>query len=279
MNIAVVVLTHNESGNIARCLRSVYWATDILVVDSGSTDGTPSIAKGMGARVLTRPFDSFAVQRNFAMEAGDLRAEWTLHLDADEEVPVKLRSELEDLVVRGGDVGKEVYKVPSRLLLDGRWLKRSGMYPSYQVRFGRTESLRFIDHGHGQREVQSLDKVGTISTPLDHHNFSKGINDWFSRHLRYARLEAIENENASTGRWSLKGVLSFDKTVRRRSLKTLGSRMPFSPLIRFFYHYFIRGGLLDGRAGFQYSFMLAIYQYFIVLNRREIRQEQGASRG
>lgn len=268
MSLSVVVLTFNEADNIERCLRSVAWADDVLVLDSGSSDATVPLALACGARVLTRAFDSFAGQRNYAMEQGELAGDWTLHLDADEEVPAALREELLALM-RFPPAGLTVWRVPSRMLLEGVWLRRSGLYPSYQVRFGRTSDLRFRDHGHGQREVQPPSQVGTLAEPLDHHNFSKGMNDWFTRHLRYARQEALQSLSQDTSfHWH--ELFSRDVTQRRRAVKQAFSGLPFSPLLRFVFQYLLRGGIFEGRKGFQYSAMLAIYQYFIVLNRREL---------
>jgi glycosyltransferase involved in cell wall biosynthesis len=278
--ISVVILTFNEAGNLPRCLESIRWCDDVLVMDSGSTDDTTAIARAAGARVLTRPFDTFANQRNHAMEQGALRHLWVLHLDADEVVSTELRDELQALAA-GSSAGQPVYRVPSKLIFMGRWLRYSGMYPAYQVRFGRREQLRFIDHGHGQRESVSPDQVGTVSAPFDHYNFSKGINDWFARHLRYARAEAEQAlaERRQPLHWS--DLLGRDPTQRRRALKRLANRMPFRPALRFLYAYVVRRGFLDGIAGFRYARMLGIYQYFIDLNMLEqaepVRRKIGSS--
>lgn len=266
--ISVVVLTHNEEFNLPRCLKSVVFSGDVLVIDSGSSDRTVEIAQAAGARVIKRAFDTFASQRNFAM-AQDLRFGWVLHLDADEVVTPELQRELTALADDGA-TPFAVYRVPSRLIFMGRWLRHAGMYPAYQVRFGRADALRFIDYGHGQREVQDAAQVGTLQAPLDHYNFSKGINDWFQRHLRYARLEALEVRNGGRVRLRLTQLLDHDPTVRRRALKVLAARLPARSMLRFLYAYILRGGFLDGRAGFHYSRMLAIYQYLIDRNLEEI---------
>ncbi|MBA3487514.1 MAG: glycosyltransferase family 2 protein [Lysobacter sp.] len=269
--ISVVILTLNEGINLQRCLDSVSWSDDIVVVDSGSTDDTVAIARAAGAKVLVRSFDSFAGQRNHAMSAGEFRHPWVLHLDADEEVTPELRDEMHSIASRP-DTPFPVYQLPSRLIFMGRWLRRAGMYPAYQVRLGKADVLRFIDHGHGQREVQAPEFVGTCSAALDHYNFSKGINDWFSRHLRYARREAlqsIEEADDQTPRWQQ--LWRGDATSRRRGLKQLASRMPLRPLLRFFYVYVVNRGFLDGRPGFHYAVMMAIYQYFIDVNEAELR--------
>jgi glycosyltransferase involved in cell wall biosynthesis len=271
--ISVVILTLNEADNLPRCLESIRWCDDVLIMDSSSTDDTAAIAQAAGARVLTRPFDTFANQRNHAMEQGALRHPWVLHLDADEVVTSELRDELQALAA-GTNAGQPVYRVPSKLIFMGRWLRYSGMYPAYQVRFGRREHLRFVDHGHGQRESLPPEQVGTVSAPFDHYNFSKGINDWFARHLRYARAEAEQAlaERREALHWG--HLLGRDPTVRRRALKRLANRMPFRPALRFAYAYFVRRGFLDGVAGFRYARMLGIYQYFIDLNMLE--QASGA---
>ncbi|MGQ0799769.1 MAG: glycosyltransferase family 2 protein [Pseudomarimonas sp.] len=266
--ISVVVLTLNEAANLPRCLASVAWADDILVLDSGTTDATCEIAKAAGARVQARAFDSFAGQRNYAMDHGQLRNGWVLHLDADEVVTTELRIELEQLVSRNTEE-KPVWRVASRIIFMGRWLRRAGMYPSYQVRFGRADALRFVDFGHGQREVQPAEQVGTLSHPLDHYNFSKGVNDWLARHLRYAKAEAEELLRARQQPLRLTELLSGDPTLRRRALKRLSYYAPCRGLLAFLYAFVIRGGALDGRAGFTYCRMFAMYHSFIGLNAAE----------
>lgn len=269
--ISVVILTLNEATSLQRSLDSVAWSDDILVVDSGSTDGTVDIARAAGARVVSRPFDSFAGQRNFAMDAGEFRNPWVLHLDADEVVTRALHDELQALAGTGGKPAFPVYRIPSRLIFMGRWLRHAGMFPAYQVRFGRAGALRFVDHGHGQREVQPPGQVGTCTAPLDHYNFSKGINDWLARHLRYARREAAQATADAGDALPLAALLGADATQRRRALKQIAYRLPLRPLLRFLYVYVAKAGFLDGRAGFHYAAMIGVYQYIIDLNELEAR--------
>ncbi|MFT3807439.1 glycosyltransferase family 2 protein [Arenimonas sp.] len=271
--ISVVILTMNEAANLPRCLDSIRWCDDVLVLDSGSTDATVALATSSGARVMNRRFDSFAGQRNYAMEQGELRHPWVLHLDADEVVRPELARELQ-AIAGAASSPFPVYRIPSRIILRGRWLRRAGMYPAYQVRFGRREALRFVDHGHGQREVQPPDQVGTIAAAFDHYNFSKGVNDWFARHLRYAREEARQSWLERGESLRVSGLWSGDSTERRRALKRIAHRLPCRPSLRFFYSYFLRGGVLDGKAGLQYARMLATYQRFIDMNLAELREAQ-----
>ncbi|MEZ5591142.1 MAG: glycosyltransferase family 2 protein [Gammaproteobacteria bacterium] len=270
--ISVVILTYNEAANLPRCLASIDWCDDVLVVDSGSTDGTRDIARSAGARVLQRPFDNFAGQRNYAHDQGNLRYEWVLHLDADEEVTLELLEAMHSVI--GSANPLDGYRIPARILFMGRWLKHAGMYPCYQVRFGHRDLLRFHQVGHGQRENLTLERVGTLDADLIHHNFSKGVSDWFIRHARYARDEAKtayyddKSVNLRTILWQQ------DIVERRRAIKRLAMKMPLRPLIRFIYVYVLKCGFLDGRAGFRYSLMLAIYEYMISLNLHELEQAE-----
>lgn len=267
--ISVLVLTLNEEQNIGPCLASVSWADDILIVDSFSSDSTVEIARSMGARVVQRRFDTFADQRNFGIRHGRLRHPWVLHLDADERVTPELH---EELLRATREEGKDAFRVPSKMMLYGRWLRRSGMYPTYQVRFGRPEALVFKQVGHGQREDLPPTRIGTLRNALVHHSFSKGLTDWFEKHNRYSSAEA-QYALASLGRsLDLAGLVSFaDSTRRRRALKDLSYRLPFRAFLRFAYMYILRGGILEGRTGLAYCTLLALYEQMIVLKIHEMR--------
>ena len=271
MAVSVLVLTYNEEENLPRCLQSVAWADEVLVVDSFSTDRTVDIARSHGARVVQRAFDTFAEQRNFGLDKGQLRNEWVLHLDADEVVPDVLRDELA-AIVRGG--GKPAYRVASKMMFQGRWLKHAGMYPAYQVRFGRRDQLRFIQVGHGQREDLPPEEVGTLNHALEHYSFSKGLHEWFAKHNRYSTDEALEALRQTGEGIDWVGLVARERTRRRRSLKGLAQKMPLRPTLRFVYMYILRRGFLDGRPGYAYCRLLAAYEAMTVAKEREIRLRQ-----
>jgi glycosyltransferase involved in cell wall biosynthesis len=265
MNVSVLLLTYNEEINLSRCLNALTWCDDVVVVDSGSTDATVSIAKTFGARVLTRTFDNFAAQRNFGLDTADLRHDWVLHLDADEVVTDVFLATLEALVPPGGTYA---YRVPSKTIFRGRWLRHAGMFPSYQVRLGHRERLRFKQVGHGQREDLPPEQLGTFSEPYLHHAFSHGMRHWLDRHVRYADDEARELRAARKTRlWTWRDIVARDRMARRRALKSLAFSLPLPlrPPLRFLYVYVFRGGFLDGHAGFIYAFMLATYEGMIAI--------------
>ncbi|MCS4136360.1 glycosyltransferase family 2 protein [Salinibacter ruber] len=264
--ISVLILTLNEEVNIGDCLDSVGWTDDVLVLDSGSEDRTVEIAEAKGARVMHRPFDNFASQRNYGLQEGGLEHDWVLHLDADERVTPELRSELEREARRDA---RGAYRVPSKLMFQGRWLKHAGMYPTYQIRFGRRDALTFTQVGHGQRGALSAERVGTLDEPLLHYAFSKGIADWVERHNRYSTDEAVHALEAEGQSIDWSALFRGDAQARRRALKDLSYQLPFRPLLRFFYVYLWRMGVLDGRPGFDYAVLLSFYEYLIGLKRRE----------
>ena len=266
--ISVIILTHNEETNIGRCLDSVSWSDDILVVDSFSEDRTVEISKQHGARVIQRAFDDFSSQRNFASEQGNLKHEWVLHLDADEVVTPELRAELPKAVF--GD--KDAYRVSSKLIFCGKFLRYAGLFPWYQVRFGRKQALRFKQVGHGQRETLEPGRIGTLKSSLLHFNFSKGLSDWIEKHNRYSTAEAQQNVYGyANNDFSFLDLLSTETDCRRRAAKKIFRHLPGRPTTRFIYMYLLRGGILDGKIGFTYCRLLAWYERLIVLKEREIR--------
>ncbi len=268
--ISVLILTKDEEVNIEACLASVAWCDDVVVLDSFSVDRTVELAAARGARVVQRRFDDFASQRNHGLREGGLKHDWVLHLDADERVTPELRDELRRVVAT---TQKKAFRVASKLILGGVWLRRAAAYPVYQVRLGRRDALLFQQVGHGQREALPDDELGTLEHPLVHHSFSKGLGDWFDRHNRYSSDEAAHARRVLESQgvdW--RGLLSRDPVRRRRSLKDLSYVLPGFPLARLLHVLVWRGGLLDGGPGVQYALLMFIYDCMIRLKLRELRR-------
>ena len=257
MHASALLLTFNEERNLPSSLASLSWCDDIVVVDSGSQDRTVEIAQSHGARVLTRPFDNFASQRNFGLDKGDFRHEWVLHLDADEITPPEFIDALKAFNPTGD---LDAWQVPSKMILFGKWIKHAGMYPTYQVRLGHRDRLRFVQVGHGQREDLPAAKVGVFEFPYLHYSFSHGLFGWLNKHVRYARDEAALILSLRQG--SEEKAAGNDTTARRRAAKARAARLPVAlrPIMRFIYVYFLKQGFRDGSAGFAYAFMLAVYE-------------------
>jgi glycosyltransferase involved in cell wall biosynthesis len=272
MSLSVLVLTYNEEANIRRCLKSVAWSDDVVVLDSGSTDRTVAIAEGMGARVLQRPFDNFAGQRNWGLDRAGFKHDWVLHLDADEAVPPEMHEEILVAIRDGRFAG---YRISLKLMFQDRWIRRASMFPAYQVRLGRRDGLRFKMEGHGQRENLPPGEVGTFETSLLHYSFEKGLSDWFEKHNRYSTAEAAEGlRRRAQGGGGFWGIFSRDRGARFRAMKNLSAHLPFRPFLRFVYMAVIRRGILDGVPGLHYCLLVAIYEYMIVLKEKELLQRE-----
>ncbi|KCZ47302.1 hypothetical protein HY17_18800 [Hyphomonas sp. CY54-11-8] len=252
-----MLLTFNEEKNLPSCFSALEWCDDVVVLDSGSTDRTVAIAKSNGARVLERPFDDFAGQRNWGLDNGDFVHEWVLHLDADEITTPEF---IASLSKAEPDEGIDAYQIPSKMMLFGRWIKHAGMYPTYQVRLGHRDRLRFKQVGHGQREDLPAERVAIFDTPYLHYSFSHGLFGWLQKHVRYARDEAALIFDIRNGSSQIESGL--DATSRRRSAKSKAAKLPVTlrPILRFLYIYFWKQGFRDGRAGFAYALMLSVYE-------------------
>jgi glycosyltransferase involved in cell wall biosynthesis len=261
----VLLLTYNEQDNLPMCLKALEWCDDIICVDSGSTDNGVALLQAAGVRVLHRPFDNFAAQRNFGLYEGQPKHDWVLHLDADEVVTDEFRDAIMNMTP---EESIYAYRVPSKLMLAGQWLRHSGMYPTYQVRLGRVGHLRFKQVGHGQQEDLPGDQLGTFDIPYLHFNFSKGLESWFIKHVAYARDEANRIISAPEVFEKIsEPSTAADPTARRRRLKYLSGKLPplTKPFARFIYIYVLRSGWKDGRAGLLYATMMAIYEAMIAV--------------
>lgn len=268
MPYSALILTRNERGNLRRCLDSLAGCDDVVVLDSGSTDGTPDLVAAAGVRLFTRPFDTFAGQRNWAIDTIPFTHPWVLHLDADECVTPALHEELLEVTARDD---RSAYYLANKLIFMGRWIRRSSMYPYYQARLLRLGESRFQQVGHGQHLACASRGTGRLREPYVHHNFSKGIADWVDRHNRYSsdeaeRLRCQAPVSLATFRAAIRGAAGDE---RQQARKRLADALPFRPLVRFLYAYVVRGGFLDGRAGFHYCMLMAIYDYLVRLKGRE----------
>ena len=278
MKVSTLILTYNEAANIARCLDALAWCDDVVVFDSGSTDRTVELARAHGARVISRPFDTFANQRNFGLEAGDLRHEWVLHLDADEVITPQFTQALSELAPAPGIFA---YRVPCKVMLFEHWLRFASMYPTYQVRLGRRDRLRFKQVGHGQREDLPPERIGTFSEPYLHYNFSHGLVAWLHKHVRYAEDEARLIRETRAGR-SPRGPADGISTAtdRRRALKRLSARVPLvlRPPARFLYVLIWHRGFRDGGYGLLYALMLSVYEGMIAILTYELVEVRTADK-
>lgn len=267
---SVLVLTKNEEVNIEQCLATLTFSDDIVVLDSYSTDRTCELAaKFPNVRIVQRKFDTWSRHSNWALDNIAFKHPWVYYSDADERVPEDLREELKR---RSNEPESETvaYRLKYKNMFLGRWIRRGGLYPVWIIRLFRPSKIRYED-----REVNAHPVVkgvlGDLEHDFIHFSFNKGLHPWFTKHNSYSDMEAKEAVRVIQGSmWSkLKGLVSREPGVKRRSLKDLSFFIPFRAFARFFYMYFVRGAVLDGRAGFHYACMISMYEYWIELKIRE----------
>ena len=263
--LALVILTYNEEANIAQALDSVAgWASQILILDSLSTDRTLDIARQYGCEIAQHKFESYAKQRNHALEHLPIRSEWVFFLDADEWLPDALKQEISTLIATSPE--ENGFYINRRLIWMGRWIRR-GYYPSW--------ILRLFRYGVGRCEDRAVNEhlivQGQTGQLRNHfmHEDRKGVTDWVAKHNGYATREALElfNTRAAPDYREIDARLFGTQAQRKRWLRLkVWNRLP--PLIRpffyFFYRYILAGGFLDGREAFIYHFLQGLWYPMLI---------------
>jgi glycosyltransferase involved in cell wall biosynthesis len=277
-----VVLTQNEELNLEACLCSLAELIHtVYVVDSGSTDRTAEIAERYGAVFLQHPFESHTQQWRWALDQLPLTAEWILGLDADQRLTSELREELRRLFHGPADQleGVHGFYVKRRQVFRGRWIRHGGYYPKYLLKLFRRDKL-----------VLDVDEL------VDHHFYVDGpvrklrfdliednrkeddISFWIDKHNRYAtRLAHEEVRRAGRTASPIAPRLFGSPDQRILWLKSRWHRLPryLRPVAYFVYRYFIRLGFLDGKEGFTFHFLQALwFRLLIDIEVEEILRRQ-----
>lgn len=243
--ITPLILTYNEAPNIARTLGQLSWASDIVVVDSFSTDNTLEIAATFPqVRIYQRAFDSHAQQWTFGLRETGIASEWILGLDADYVLTEELVAELEALSPEPetrGYSAKFIYCVNGKRLI-------SGIYPPVTVLYRRSEGT-YVQDGHTHKLVVK-GSTQKLRSPILHDD-RKPFSHWLEAQSRYTKLEAaklLSSDSAS---------LSLTDRVRRWRL--------VAPPAMLLYCLIARGGILDGWAGVYYAFQRTLAELMLSL--------------
>lgn len=249
--ISAVVLTKDEEAHLGDCLRSLAWVDELLVLDSGSRDGTLRIARAAGARIEHRDFQNFSRQRQHGLTLAS--APWVLFVDADERVPAELRDEILALLASGPVAAG--YWIPRRNDFWGHRLRGGGWWPDRQLRLLRRDRARYAPT-RAVHELAEVDgETGTLHAPLLHLNYAS-FAEFRAKQADYAHLEA--RRRADEG-WPL----------RRRQL--LGQ-----PL-RELYRRFIRlGGWRDGPTGLLLCAWMAVAEWQALRELGRLQREERA---
>lgn len=250
MNLSLVVITLNEEQNIGRCLDSVPFASEMIVVDSGSTDSTTAIAEKHGAKVLSHAFESFSRQKQWAIEQAS--GEWVLSLDADESLSAELVCEIEAIL--RSDSAHTAFRLPFRILYMGKLLRFGPWSGEYHTRLFRKGSARFPDAGVHEGLVISNGSIGTVRRGFVVHRSYESISEQMMKMVRYSRLWAEEE---------------YKKKRKSNILQII-----LRPAWRFVSAYFFRGGILEGVPGLTAS---AISAFYVFLKWAILFEKQGSN--
>jgi glycosyltransferase involved in cell wall biosynthesis len=277
--LAVVVLTRDEEANLPYALATVAgWASEIWVVDAGSTDRTVEIAESRGAKVMRHAFAGYAAQRTWALRSLPFGVDWVLFLDADEAVTPELREELR-AVLAAPPAGISGFYVKRRFVFLGRWIRHGGYYPVWLLRVVRHAVARCEERGVDEHLLVDGDTARLRYDLL--HEDRRPLSRWIQRHLQYAALAASDLERAPSSGGVAARLRSdqpaersrwwYDRVYRRIPL---GARA----MVYFAYRYIVRGGFLDGREGFIYYVLQVLwYRTLIDANILEARRIRGGA--
>ena len=236
MKISVIVITKNEQASIRRCLESVRWADQIVVLDSGSTDDTVKICREFTADVRETDWPGFGPQKNRALDHAT--GDWVLSLDADEWVTPACREEIAKAAANPGQV--DAFRLPRLSSFCGRFMRHSGWWPDHVVRLFRRGAARFSDDAVHERVLVN-GTTGTLREPLMHETFVD-LHELLEKMNNYSTLSAQDmgraGKHAGLGGAVAKAIWAFIRT------------------------YFLRAGFLDGREGFMLAVATAEGTYY-----------------
>ena len=223
--LSVIVITLNEETALPKCLGSVSFANEIVVVDSGSKDATVAIAEQSGARVISQSWLGYGPQKQFAVEQA--RNDWVLCLDADEHLSETLQMSIQDVLQLPQ---YQAYQMPRCNRFMGRWLHHGEGYPDMSLRLFNRQYAQW-----GQQAVhecvETREPIGTLQGDLLHES-EETREHYLQKQDRYTTLQAEQlYEQGKQAPWF---------------------KLLLNPVVRFVKFYFIRLGFLDGYAGFSH---------------------------
>jgi len=236
-SISAVIITKNEESNLRRCLDSIAWVDEIIVVDSNSTDNTRPIAVEAGAHVHDIEWQGFGHAKRFGLDQAN--SEWVLSIDADEEVGIELAAEIRELISSGN--AADGYEIPRRTNFLGRWIKFSRWYPDYVLRLFRRGSGEITESLVHEKVIVN-GRIEKLKNPLLHYSYPD-MDTYFKKFEKYTSLAAQE--------------------LYRNGKRFKLSALIFKPMAAFSRHYITGLGFLDGLEGF----LIALFSAFGVITR------------
>ena len=250
--LSVSIITKNEAANLTGCLESVAFAGQVVVVDSGSDDGTPEIARGFGCDVFIEDWKGFGRQKQAAIDR--CREPWVLVLDADERIPPETQAAIRGVVSSGGEAAQG-YSFPRKNFFQGRWVRHMGWWPDRITRLFRRGMGRMTDVPvHEAVEVDG--RVVPLESPIEHFTESR-LSEVLKKIDRYSTLAAEEafREGRRSSVW---GALARAE-------------------LTFIQNYVLRLGFLDGSQGLVLSVTDAVNKFFKYAKLSELNRQKDGS--
>jgi glycosyltransferase involved in cell wall biosynthesis len=262
--LSVLILTHNEAGNIGKCLDSMRALTPaVYIVDSGSSDGTPELARAHGATVVHHDWKTYADQFNWGLDHFDFPTEWIMRMDADEAwTPELVRALGEFLRAPPADVSG--VWVRRRVHFMGRWIRHGGYYPTWLLRVFRVGQGRCEQRWMDEHIIVDAGRTLRLRADIIDDN-TKDLTFWTDKHNHYANREVLDIVSRQERQGD--GARPRGQAGARRWIKRhVYGRVPLfvRPTLYFCYRYFFRLGFLDGKEGLVFHFLQGYWYRFLV---------------
>jgi glycosyltransferase involved in cell wall biosynthesis len=269
-NIAVIILTFNETRHLSRAISSVRgFAREIFIIDSFSTDDTVEIARAAGAAVLQHAFQCQAQQFNWALDNAPVTSDWVMRLDADEII----ESDLAQAIVRRLPLlPPEIAGVnlKRKTIFQGRFIRHGGRYPLTMLRIWRRGKARVEDRWMDEHLYLTEGSDITFNGGFADHNLND-LTSFIEKHNRYAGREALDVLNRRHRLFEAPIELTEKSTAKQAKVKrflkeAVYNRIPFeiSAFGYFLFRYVIQLGFLDGREGLVYHVLQGFWYRFLV---------------
>ncbi len=244
--LSVIIITKNEEFHIAKCLESVKWADEIIVLDSGSSDETVSICRQFTPYVFETDWQGFGVQKQRALNKAT--GDWVLSIDADEIITPELRAEIEYVINQNQH---DAFLLPRLSSYCGKFIKHGGWYPDYILRLFRCELGHFTDDVIHERVIVE-GKIGKLTAPILHESYSD-LSEMLEKMNSYSSLNA--------------------QKLFERGVKSSLSKAIFRALWKFIQTYFVKAAFLDGKHGLMLAISSAESVYYKYLKLLELQNK------
>jgi hypothetical protein len=248
--VSAMVVCQDEERHIAQCLESLAWCDELVVIDGGSHDRTPEIARRFTQRVVTNPWPGHRAQKQFGVEVA--RGEWVLNVDADERVTPELASEVVAALARvPGHV--DGFAIPRLVCYLGRWWQRGALHPRWVLRLVRRSAVRWGGVDPHER-AQVAGRVGRLRAPLLHYTYVD-----MADHVRSANRLTTVAAHSPRGRGGVGA-----------------GRLVIVPAWYFFRSWVLQRGCLDGLPGL---FVAATAAFYAWLRAAKVWEAEGGGAG